>query len=309
MSVDVSIIVVNFRTPEMTVEAVRSVGENAGEGFSYEIILMDNGSGDGSAEALRAAFPELDVMALEENVGFARANNIGAERARGEYILFLNPDTLVRPGAVAALLAFARRRPEGGAWGGRTVFADGALNPSSVARFVTPATMLMRAVGLSHLFPRSAWLNPEIYPGWRRDSEREVDVLFFCFVLMRTEVWRRLGGFDRRFFMFCEDDDLCWRLRQAGLPRLFTPEAAIVHYGGASTTHRPGRIVAINRARLQWVDRHWRPVARATARLALGGGVAARALFERLFHGRRTPTWGEVWARRSEWLSPGAVTK
>jgi GT2 family glycosyltransferase len=301
----VSIIVVNYRTPELTLECLASLEGEFGRGFDIEVLIVDNASGDGSADRIAAAFPQHRLMALDRNLGFAGANNHASRHATGDYILFLNPDTLVRAGAVAALLDFARRRPEAGAWGGRTLFADGSLNPTSTAAFVTLRSLVFRAVGLSYVFKGSPFFNPEPYPGWRRDSERAVGVLFFCFVLMRIEVWRRLGGFDPRFFMFCEDDDLCWRLEKAGLPRLFTPAAEIVHYGGASIPHRADRRIAILQTRGQWLDLHWPPAKAATGRVVLAAGIFVRMVAERATG--RKGVWTEIWRRRAEWRRGGAA--
>lgn len=299
----ISIVIVNYRTVDLTIECVESILADRIQGIVLEIIILDNASNDGSYERLNSLFPNLEVIALERNIGFAAANNYGVNRATGDYILFLNPDTLIKPGAIEALWAFAKRRPDAGAWGGRTLFADGTLNPTSVSSFVTLKSVFFRAVGLSAAFKKSPTFNPETYPGWQRDTERNVDILFFCFVLVRADVWRRLGGFDERFFMFCEDDDICWRMQRAGLDRLFTPEACIIHYGGASTPDRPSRISMLLKARLTWVNLHWKPLPALVARIIIQSGVFGRMLFDRTTKwGRnRTAVWERVWAERSVW--------
>ncbi|MBF9233917.1 glycosyltransferase family 2 protein [Microvirga alba] len=299
----ISIVIINYKTVDLTIECVNSILSADFINFTVEIIILDNDSQDGSFERLSSLFPILKVVPLERNIGFAAANNRGVELATGDYVLFLNPDTVVLPGALEALWSFAQRRPEAGAWGGRTLFGDGSLNPTSVSSFVTLRSTLYRAVGLSMIFSRSPVFNPEVYPRWKRDTERAVDILFFCFVLVRIDVWRKLGGFDERFFMFCEDDDICWRMRAAGLDRLFTPEACIVHYGGASTPSRPARIAMILAARLLWIELHWKPLSALTARMIIQAGVFGRMLFDRLTSWRSngSATWEEVWAERAVW--------
>ncbi|MBZ6075880.1 glycosyltransferase family 2 protein [Microvirga puerhi] len=299
----VSIIIVNYRTADLTIECVKSILAADIKNILIEIIILDNASQDGSYERLASLFPTLAVVALEKNVGFAAGNNRGVEIATGEYVLFLNPDTVVKPGAIEALYAFAKRRPEAGAWGGRTLFADGSLNPTSVSAFVTMRSILYRAVGLSALLKKSPTFNPETYPGWQRDTERKVDILFFCFVLVRADIWRKLGGFDERFFMFCEDDDICWRMQRVGLDRLFSPEACIIHYGGASTPSRPNRIAMLLAARLMWLKLHWSPLAARTAWLIIQAGVFARMVANKTvgWGAHQTAVWEQVWAERAVW--------
>ncbi|NIX75689.1 glycosyltransferase family 2 protein [Microvirga terricola] len=299
----ISIVIVNYKTADLTIECVNSVIATSSDQFEIELIIFDNDSRDGSYERLSSLFPSVRIVALKKNIGFAAANNRGAEMATGDYVLFLNPDTVVLPGALEALWAFAQRRPEAGAWGGRTLFGDGALNPTSVSSFVTLRSTLYRALGLAFLFEKSPIFNPEVYPGWQRDTERDVDILFFCFVLVRLEIWRKLGGFDERFFMFCEDDDICWRMRELGLSRLFTPDACIVHHGGASTPDRADRIAMVLAARLLWIKLHWRPLPAMAARLTIQAGIFGRMLFDRITKWRRhkTGTWETVWANRNAW--------
>lgn len=298
-----SIVIVNYRTVDLTIECVNSVLAAQIQNPAIEVIILDNDSQDGSYERLNSLFPQLRVVALETNIGFAAANNRGVNLSTGDYILFLNPDTVVLPGALEALWSFAKRHPEAGAWGGRTLFADGSLNPTSTCAFVTLRSLFFRAVGLSAAFSKSSVFNPEVYPNWNRDSERKVDVLFFCFVMVCTDVWNRLGGFDERFFMFCEDDDICWRMEKAGLDRLFSPDACIIHHGGASTPDRPSRIAMLLSARLTWVTLHWKPIPALVAKTIIQAGVFGRMLFDRMtiWRANRTSIWERVWAERTTW--------
>jgi GT2 family glycosyltransferase len=133
MKPDVSIIVVSYGTREMTLECLRSIKEDTG-GTDHEVIVVDNNSSDGSPGAIAAEFPRFRLMVQSTNLGFAAACNLAAVDARGEYLLLLNPDTVVQGSAIDRLLLFARGRPEAGIWGGRTVFADGKLNPMSCWR-------------------------------------------------------------------------------------------------------------------------------------------------------------------------------
>src|SRR5262245_40413951 len=126
----ISIIIVNYKTKDLTLDCIKSVYRECRE-TNFEIILVDNNSDDGSAEAFRQHFPAVKFLPLDDNIGFARANNLAAEYARGEYILLLNPDTVVLGDAIFRLLDFAKATPGAGIWGGRTVFGDRSLNPWS----------------------------------------------------------------------------------------------------------------------------------------------------------------------------------
>ena len=213
------------------------------------------------------------LLAETANHGFAGANNLAARRARGEYLLLLNPDTLVLDGAVDRLLAFARANPRAGIWGGRTLYGDRSLNPASCWGRMTLWNLFCRASGLTGVFPRSELFNSEAYGGWDRGSERAVDIVTGCFLMIRRETWEALGGFDPAFFMYGEEADLCLRARALGAAPRVTPEAEIVHYGGAADTVRADKMVRLLSGKISLIDRHFpawqRPLARGLfARLA-----------------------------------------
>lgn len=296
----VTVIMVSYNTRDMTLAALRSV--YAQTHLPFELIVVDNASGDGSAGAIAAEFPDIILLAEAENHGFAKANNVAAMRARGEYLLLLNPDTLVLDGAIDRLVAFAGARPDAGIWGGRSLFGDRSLNPGCCWRRMTLWGLMMQASGLSSLFRGNPILNPEGYGGWQRDDERAVDIVSGSFLLIKRDFWERLGGFDLRFVMYGEEADLCLRARALGARPRMTPDAQIVHYAGASEKVRADKMVRLLRAKILLIERHFpawqRPMARGMFRLwPLSRALGTRAL------GRRdaAATWAEIWARRGEW--------
>src|SRR5580704_3523560 len=194
MTPDISIILVSYGSREMTLACLRSVEVGAVDA-RCEIIVVDNGSVDGSPESIAAEFPQVILLRQFANLGFAAACNLAAHEAQGRYLLLLNPDTVVQHGSIDRLLEFARRRPDAGIWGGRTVFADGRLNPTSCSRRLTLWGLFCIGVGLDTRFSRSPLFNSYGYGGWRRDSEREVDVVAGCFLLVRKSLWDSLHGF------------------------------------------------------------------------------------------------------------------
>jgi GT2 family glycosyltransferase len=313
--VDVSILVVSHNTRAMTLEALDSI-VSATTRISYEVIVVDNASQDGSAAAIagHAAGPRL--VALADNIGFARATNLAAAQASGEYLLLLNPDTIVLEGAIDRLVDFARRTPGAGVWGGRTQFADGALNPSSCWRRMTLWNLFCRASGLTALLARTELCNGEAYGGWDRDTEREVDIVSGCFLLISRRLWRELGGFDPVFFMYGEDADLCLRARRAGGRPRVTPAATIVHHGGASEATRAGKMVKLLAAKTLLVERDFAGWSRALALLLLSLWPASRMLaltlaarvLRRGEFAASAAVWREVWARRGEWRKGYALT-
>jgi GT2 family glycosyltransferase len=269
--IDVSILLVSYNTRALTCAALDSVRRETHE-VRYEIIAIDNASSDGSAEAIADHPSRPRCMALESNIGFARANNLAAAGARGSYLLLLNPDTEVRNGAIDTLVRFARSRPEALIWGGRTVFADGTLNPSSCWARMTPWNLLCRATGLTGLLPGTELFNGEAYGGWDRDSVRKVDIVSGCFFLVERELWEELGGFDPSFFMYGEETDFCLRARALGARPVITPEATILHHGGASEATRAGKMIKLLAAKVTLVRRHWSPA-------LVSAGVALLALW------------------------------
>jgi GT2 family glycosyltransferase len=299
MKPDVSIIVVSYGAREMTLECLRSIARGIGDA-TCEIIVVDNNSSDGSPGAIEAGFPQVRLMAQSTNLGFAAACNLGAREARGEYLLLLNPDTVVLDEAIGRLLAFARDRPGAGIWGGRTVFGDGSLNPMSCWRRPTLWTLLCSGLAMDTRYPRSALFNAYGYGGWKRDSAREVDVVAGCFLLIQKALWDRLGGFDSAFFMYGEDVDLCLRARRLGFRPAIAPQATIVHHGSGTEEDKVRKIRQVLAARALLIRRHFPWTKRQTG-LAL---LALRPMLGRLLAKRELrETWNEVWALRHQWMT------
>ncbi len=308
MTPTLSILVVSYNTCAMTLACLRSIAAETRDA-SYEIIVVDNASSDGSAAAIADEAFGLKLMALDQNVGFARANNLAAAEARGEFLLLLNPDTLVQDQAIDRLVAFSRRRPEARIWGGRTRFADGRLNPSSAWGRMTLWRLMCRATGLTGIAARTSLFNGEAIGGWSRDTEREVDIVSGCFLMISRHDWQRLGGFDPTYFMYGEEADLCLRARELGARPAVTPSATIIHYGGASEATREGKMVKLLAAKATLIDRHFPRFAKRlglyvhaawplTRWLVLS---AAARIAHRPASAASATVWGRIWQRRSEW--------
>jgi len=308
MALTVSILIVSYNTRAMTLACLDSIMAETRD-TPFEIIVVDNASMDGSADAIAAHPSKPVLLSLHDNIGFGRANNLAARSASGELLLLLNPDTLVVDRAIDRLVAFARAHREARIWGGRTVFDDGSLNPSSAWGRMTPWRLLCRAAGATGLVSRSVLFNGEAMGGWRRDTEREVDIVSGCFLLTSRRLWQQLGGFDPTYFMYGEEADLCLRAHALGARPRVTPEATIVHFGGASEATREGKTVKLLAAKATLIDRHFSGGTRALGRALNASWPLTRwlalALSSLLMRdsatAERAEIWRRVWHRRDEW--------
>ena len=302
----VSVMLVNWNTREMTLECLRTVFAQTTE-TPFEVIVVDNGSHDGSAAAIAAEFPQVRLMAEQDNHGFAKATNISVERARGKYVLLLNTDTLVLDHAIDRLVQFAEANPKARIWGGRTLFEDRTLNPTSTWRRITPWSVTCMATGLAKAFPRSALFNPEGYGGWDRSDVREVDIIQGSFFRIERAFWDDLGGFDLAFFMYGEEADLCARARLAGASPTVTPAATIVHYGGRSATVFADKIVYVLGSRIGLIQRYfprgWKGYGRIMTLFWAGWRALTYSLAARLSprFAEQATQWSRAWQRRAEW--------
>jgi hypothetical protein len=229
-----SVIVVSWNTRSLLVASLRSVFASAPPGLR-EVIVVDNGSRDGTPEAVRREFPEATLVENPENLGYARAINQGLERARGEYVLLLNSDTVLPARALEPAVEFARRARDAAAVGCRIAYPGGRFQPSAF-RFPNLFGLAMAAAGLPRLFPRSPLLNWDGYGGRDWSRVQEVEFVTGCFLLLRAEALREVGPLDTRFFLYGEEADLCMRLRRKGWKVLYSPDPTVVHLGGGSAT-------------------------------------------------------------------------
>jgi GT2 family glycosyltransferase len=303
---ELTVIVVSYNTKSLTLRALETLYENAGD-VRMRVILWDNASADGSADAVAAAFPQVDLVRCPDNLGFAVANNRASEMVRSEWMLLLNPDTETYPNAIAALLDFAKANPRAGIVGGRTVFPDGSLNPASCWNRISVWSLISNAFGLAAAFPQSPIFNVEGIGGWKRDTVRHVDIVVGCFLMIPTALWRELDGFQAKYFMYGEEADLCLRAAKAGYRPMITPDAQIMHLVGASTPQFGRKLVQLLQARATLIHDHWSPATRwfGLALLALWSfnHMVKSAMMRMLGKGNAThDAWLELWRDRARWL-------
>jgi GT2 family glycosyltransferase len=304
----VSIVIVSYNTREETLACLASLKAQT-VGFPHEVIVLDNASPDGSADAIRRAHPDVRLIESKDNLGFAGGNNVAAKFATADHILLLNPDTIILDRAIERLWTFARANTTARIWGSRTLFGDGRLDPTGCFSRMTPWSLFCRATGLSSAFASSAFFNGEAYAGWQRDTVREIDIIAGCYLLITRELWDRLGGFDPVFFMYGEEADLCLRAAALGARPLHTPDAPIIHLGGVSEKTRAGKMIKLLAAKATLIDRYFAPLSRPFGHASLAFWPWSRRVGLRL-RARLRPTaaaheeaavWQEIWAARSRW--------
>lgn len=263
---ELAVIIVTWNVRDLALNAIDALLKDVeAHGPSTQVIVVDSASSDGSADAIAHAFPQVRVIASEENLGFGRANNLGL-RALGfgqpgaalpDAVYLLNPDTLTQPGATRTLYDTLTQRPRAGLVGARLSYGDGSFQHAAfrfpglrqlwVEFFPTPGRLIEG--GFNGRYPR------ERYHG---GIPFEVDFVLGATMMLRREVIEQTGMFDESFFMYCEEIDWAWRIHEAGWQVLCVPSAHVVHLGGQSSTQvRPRAFVHLWTSRLHLFDKHY----------------------------------------------------
>ena len=284
---DLSIIIVSYNTRDLLLQCIESAIESLDEAramgeFStsaraisrgYEIIVVDNASSDSSAPAVRKYFPEVRLIANEFNRGFSAANNQALAISQGRYLLFLNPDMLVRHMAIAELMLFLNRYPRVGMVTGSLREPDGSLQHSAF-HFPTLWMALLDYFPVSYRLLNSALNGRYPYKAYRRPFE--IDHPLGACMMVRREVIERVGGFSEDFFLYCEEIDWAMRIKQDGWRIFCQPEAVFVHYGGQSTRQEPDNtFLYLWRSRLILFKKHYNPAYRVMAKVIMAFGLWA----------------------------------
>jgi hypothetical protein len=233
-AVELTVIIVNYNVREFLAHAIHSLKRSLGK-IAAQIIVVDNASTDGSVEMLKKRFRSIDLVALKQNLGFAKANNIGLQRARGELVLLLNPDTLVQEDTIPVMIDFFLQHPRVGLAGCKVINPDGSFQASCRRSFPDPWSAFSKISGLSTLFPHSRSFGKYNLTYLDPDTDGEIDAVSGSFMMFRREVYERIGGLDEDFFMYGEDLDFCFRAQQAGWTIYYCPKTTIIHYKGEST--------------------------------------------------------------------------
>jgi len=252
---DASVIVVSWNTRDLLLDCIRSVMERSGS-LELEIIVVDNGSVDGSPEAVRDAFPRVKLIRNATNLGFARANNAGMSASAGKYLCLINSDVIVTANCIRAMYDYMESRPQVGMLGPQIVGRDGEVQRSCMG-FPNIWNSLCRALALDSIFPGTKAFGSQLLTYWPHDTTREVDVVNGCFWMIRREALETVGPLDEDFFIYAEDIDWCRRFRANGWKVVFFAGAQAVHLGGASSARMPVRFyLEMHRANLRYWQKH-----------------------------------------------------
>lgn len=279
---DLSVVIPSYNTRDLMEQALRTVQEASGS-IRVEVIVVDNASKDGSVEMVRQKFPDVVLICNERNLGFGGANNAAFARVRGRHVLLLNSDTIVRADSLQTMVAFMDAHPDAGAAGCRILNPDGTLQLDCRRGFPTPAAAFYKLTGLSRIFPNShrfarynlTYLDP--------DEVNEVDALSGSCMIVRRQVLEEVGGFDEAYFMYGEDLDWCFRMREAGWKIYYTPATEIIHFRGESGRAESMRIqFRKNEAMAIFVSKHMRQRYRFFPVALLHAGIVLYGLYSLL---------------------------
>ena len=255
---DLSVVIPSYNTRDLMEQALRTVAEASGD-IGVEVIVVDNNSQDGSADMVAEKFPEVELIRTKRNLGFGGANNVAFGHVQGRYVLLLNSDTIVRPDTLRTLVAFMDENPEAGAAGCRILDPDGTLQLDCRRSFPTPAAAFYKLTGLSRMFPDSRHFARYNLTYLDPDEVNEVDALSGSCMIVRRQVLEEVGGFDEAYFMYGEDLDWCFRMREAGWKIYYTPATEIIHFRGQSGRAESMRIqFRKNEAMAIFVSKHMR---------------------------------------------------
>jgi GT2 family glycosyltransferase len=257
---DLSIVVVNWNTRDLLANCLASIPGGAAT-LSYQVVVVDNGSSDGSAELVANQFPGTILLRNAENVGFARANNQGIAATQSQYVLLLNSDTVVQPGALLALVCFLDEHPRAGVVAPRLLTPDGSAQSYAFGGDPTLGYLLAR--GLNRLLFRRSLHN------WATDRTQTADWVSGACMMVRRAAIEQVGPLDQNMFMYFEDSEWCLRIRQAGWQVYYHPQVAVVHLGGRSLAKNPAARRAYYRSLEYVYAKHYSPWSRLALRMAL----------------------------------------
>ena len=292
---DCSTIIVSYNTFDLTRAAIESALKST-DTISHEVIVVDNNSPDHSAQRLSEAFPSrefpnVQIVASPDNLGFSKANNEGAKRSQGEVLFFLNPDTLVHEQAITRIYQFIVDHPEAGAVGPR-VYNENGTHQESTDSFLTLRRLLSLYIPSLSKIATNAATAPS--------KTRQVDIVKGCALAIRRDILDRVGGWDESYFMYSEERELCFALQKAGYTNFYLGQASIVHYGGASSFENYAeQQVVQQRSALQFLHRHHSKGMILLNRLLGAFGFGIRAIIFPIA-ARLRPNQASSYRRRSE---------
>ncbi len=276
-SIDLSIVIVNYNVKYFLEQALLAV-QKAAQDLSVEVFVVDNNSVDDSVQMVQQKFPDVKLIANKHNPGFSIANNQAIRRARGKYVLLLNPDTVVEEDTFVKCFNFMEAHPKAGALGVKMIDGTGAFLPESKRGFPSPFTAFCKTFGLANFFPKSSTFNRYYMGHLSKDETNPVDVLAGAFMWIRKSVLDKIGLLDEQFFMYGEDIDLSYRISLAGFQNYYFADTAIIHYKGESTKKGSLNYVRVfYNAMILFAQKHFQGQQASLFILILKGAIYFRA--------------------------------
>jgi len=272
---DLSVIIVNYNVKAYLLNLLESLYKSEGD-FEFEICVVDNASVDGSCEAMKNHFPDVNLIENKRNVGFGRANNQALNSAKGDYCLVLNPDTIVNSDTLFTILSLMRANPEVGIGTCKILNSDGTVSKDTFRNKPTPVAALLRVFGLESKIGRGK--HSYFLSDIDTEISQEIPIVSGAFMCISTDLFKSLNGFDDRFFMYFEDTDLCYRVKEEGYEIRYFPDTSIVHFRGEST--RKDKIdhhLIFNKALYQFFKKHYSSTYSFLFRGMINTGIFFRA--------------------------------
>jgi len=253
--IDVSIIIVNWNAKDYLLQCIASINDSTCD-CTYEIIVVDNASSDGSAQVVAEKYSQIQLIVNDNNLGFSRANNIGIAHSCGRYVCLVNSDVKVLDGCLDRMVEFMDQSHAVGALGPKTLNGDGSLRVNC-QHFPTLWNTFCHAAFLKSLFPRTRWFNSGIMTYFDHQSVIRCEVLPGCFFMVRRTAMEKVGLLDEDFFIYAEDKDWCKRFWDGGWEIAFLPTAEAIHYAGKSAARAPVRFqVEKLKANIRYWNKH-----------------------------------------------------
>lgn len=256
-SPQISVIIVNYNVRDFLEQCLLSI-KRALKDIPSEIIVVDNASVDGSVQMLKERFPEVYLIESKTNLGFSAGNNLALKRAKGSFIVLINPDTVVQENTFQQLLDFFQTHPDASAATCKILNPDGTFSVDCRHSVPTPATAFWKLLGLNRLFPKSRIFGRYNLTYLDENEINQVEAISGSFMMIRREVVEKVGPLDETFFMYCEDIDYCHRINQAGGKIYYVPDSQIIHYKGESTKkNNLDYVITFNRSLYKFYRKHY----------------------------------------------------
>jgi GT2 family glycosyltransferase len=252
---DLTIIIVNWNTKEMLKNCINSIFAES-NGIKKKIIVVDNASSDSSVEMIRSQFPEVHLIESGGNIGFGKANNLAIQLIKSPYVLFINPDTVVKNNSIKMMLNYLKTHKEVGCVGCKTVDRDGVVQELPLQKLRSPMRKFVEMIIMGNITKK---ILRKVFSFHDPNKSGYVNLLYGACIMAHSEIIKKIGGFDERFFMYCEDVDLCKNITDNGWKVYYISDVEIIHFcGGASTnSKKPFSILMMCESIMKMMEKYY----------------------------------------------------